>query len=78
MLTDLGSRAIGSEIVEQSPTANLQFRGTPMPVKETRAEEPAGQRLHMAVNHIARTMGIRIVESQNEGFSLGTQFFDGC
>ena len=76
-MTDLSSGAVGPEIVKQSPSSDLSFSRLPVTVKKTSAVEPTSHGFHMAVNHIAGSIGIRIIKGQNEGVCLGTQFSDG-
>ena len=76
MLTDFGSGAIGPEIMAQSPSPDLQFSRTPVPVESTSGEEPAGHWFHKPVNHIAGAISLGILESQDKAFSFSRQFFN--
>jgi len=45
-------------------------------MEETRAEQPASHRLHMAVNHVTGTVGARMVKGLDETLCFGTQLID--
>ena len=48
-----------------------------MTVKETGIRQPAVHRFHMTINHVAGSIGLGEVISQDKQVGFGAQFFNG-
>ena len=73
----LRTRAIRAKVVNQSPSPNPHFSRCEMPMKIMTSKEISVHSIHMAVNHITGSMGIRKRISWGELIKPTTQFKNG-
>ena len=59
--TDIGSRTIMPETMKKCPSSNFFLSRNQMSMKIASIEKPPVHRYHVAVNHIAGSMGIWIL-----------------
>ena len=76
-LADFSPGTIGPEIMKQGPSPDLKLGCVPMTVKEAGRSQPASHRFHMPVNHIAGSISLGEVKSQDKQVGFGGQFFNG-
>ena len=76
VLTNIGSRAVRPEVVQNGPSTDLLFSRRPVSMKEASTHEPAIHGVHMAIDHVAGAVGIREVESQEKRVLLGAELFN--
>src|SRR3990172_5334015 len=74
MLTDFCTWAIWAEIVQQCPGSRRAFCRSPVSMKEASTVEPMRHGIHVSSQHIAGTMGLRMIICQGEAIHLGIQF----
>ena len=73
---NLGTRAIRSEVMEQSPSPDGAFSRGPMAMEETRAIQPTCHGIHMTIEHVAGAVSLRVGIGQGEAFGLGAQLYE--
>ena len=74
LLSHFGSRTIGQKIMAQGPSADTPFSRDQMAIEILGVIEVTIQGVHMAVNHIAGAVSIRISISANEVRGFSAQF----
>lgn len=77
MFPDVGSGAVGHKVVKEHPSAELEFGGAPVSMEMASRKEPAVEWDHVSVNHVASTIGGRMVESESKLVCFGGEFMHG-